>query len=480
VRSNSWADALEPAFVGLTEGIWIAVLYLLVEIVGRTPTTINPVVFVVVAGLSALAGARLDRLGAARWQVVSLAAVVVGAIGTLVGPGVLSTLLAGDVGAAFSAHPGGWLLGLAAFRGMIGAGGLDDPDRASRPFVRGIIALTLMWLYAGLLDSGSQLAFRSAAIGPTLVYATAGVGAIGLRRVHAVAVPAGIEWWRNRTWMVVLALLVTVLALLAIPVGSQLAIAIPGILGLAGFPEVFLFVLFVAWLVAPRRPRRRPGRSTLRGFLGLAIFLAIGAIAYQLLHSNVNQTASGSGAARPGFSTTSNGVLGVAIVVGVLLAIAVFAILLARNWHGRGPVPALGPVDDDSGYEVVGPGLGWLRRARNRLFGERTPRRPGNAEAAYIATLGLLEPLRDLRRLPHETPQAHARRIREAGSGTLELDLLAADYELSRWGARTLAGRETQRAISRWDRSRGWIAARILAEEAARRHAEEHEGRNEP
>jgi hypothetical protein len=159
--------------------------------------------------------------------------------------------------------------------------------------------------------------------------------------------------------------------------------------------------------------------------------------------------------------------------VAVLVGIALFAILLAQSRRRPSPAPEQGPAPDDSDFQVEGPGLGWLRRARARLVGERAPRRPGSAEAAYVATLGLLEPLRDLRRLPQETPQAHARRVREAGSGTLELDLLAADYELSRWGARTLPWRETQRAISRWDRSRAWISARIQAEEAARQHAEE-------
>ena len=41
MRSNWWADLLEPLFVGLTEGLPIAVLYLLVEIVGGAPITLG-------------------------------------------------------------------------------------------------------------------------------------------------------------------------------------------------------------------------------------------------------------------------------------------------------------------------------------------------------------------------------------------------------------------------------------------------------
>ena len=122
MRSNWWADVVEPTFIALTEGIWVAVLYLLFEVVGRTPITLSPLLFVLVTGAAALVSPRLNRFGSARWQIVSLAAVLVGLLGSLLGPGVLGLLLGGDPGGAFSAHPGGWLLGLAAFRGMIGAG----------------------------------------------------------------------------------------------------------------------------------------------------------------------------------------------------------------------------------------------------------------------------------------------------------------------------------------------------------------------
>jgi len=476
VRSNWWADLLEPLFVGLTEGLPIAVLYLLVEIVGGAPITLGSPIFVVAAALSALAAGRIARLGAAGWQVVALAALLVGTIGTLVGPGVVTALLAGDPGVAFGAQPGGWLLGLAAFRGMVGAGALEDPDRAGRPFVRGVIGLTLIWLYAGLLPTANQDAFRAAALGPTLLLGTVGIAVVGLRRVHAIAVPTGIEWWRNRAWLAALVILVLALAAVAVPAGNWLTTAVPGILSLAGFPEVVVFGLFVAWLVVPRRGPRRPRTSTLRGILGLTGVLLIGAIVYRLLHSNTEQGAAAAGIARPTVSTTSNGLFGVLIVVVVLIGIAVLAVLLARNRRGPSSLPEAGQVNDDAAFEVEGPGWSWLRRARNRWFGPRAAGRPADAQAAYLATLSLLEALAGRRRLPLETPRAHARRIRREGDGTIELDLLAADYELSRWGARQLAARETRRAIGRWERSKVWIAARIQAEEAAAQHAEDSAG----
>jgi hypothetical protein len=122
MRSNWWAEVVEPAFIALTEGIWVAVLYLLFEVVGRTPVSLAPIVFVLVTGAAAMASPRLDRFGPARWQIVTTTAIVAGLIGTLLGPGVAGTLLAGDPVDAFAAHPGGWLLGLAVFRGMVEAG----------------------------------------------------------------------------------------------------------------------------------------------------------------------------------------------------------------------------------------------------------------------------------------------------------------------------------------------------------------------
>ena len=476
MRSNWWAEVVEPTFIALTEGLWVAVLYLLFEVVGRTPITLAPIVFVLVTGGAALASPRLDRFGPARWQVVTLAAIIAGVVGSLVGPGVVTTLLAGDPADAFAAHPGGWLLGLAAFRGMVEAGSFDDPDRASRPFVRGVLALTVIWLYSGLLPATTVASFQDAALGPTLVFATVGAAAIGLRRVHSIAAPAGIEWWHNRAWLAALAVLAVLLAIVAILLAGELVVAIPAILGLAGFAEIALFALIVLGLAAGSRGRRRPRKSSLRGYLVLAAFLIVGAIIYRFLHPDAGLPPSAAATPRPILVATSNGTVGVVLVVALLIGIAIVAILLAQSRRRPMLLPEMAASIDDSGFEVERPGLGWLRRARARLFGHRPEGRPASAEAAYVATLNLLEPLRDLRRLPQETPQAHASRIRRDGAGTLELDLLAADYELSRWGARRLSSRETRRAIGRWDRSRTWIAAQIQAEEAVRQHAEEHGG----
>ncbi len=472
MRSNWWAEALGPLLIGLTEGAWITVLYLLIEAMGLSPAPLGLPLFAVVVFGGALAGSRLERLGEARWRMIGLVALGIGAIGMLLGPGVLEALARGQAGAAFGAHPGGWLLGVAAFRGMLGGGTLDDPDRATRPFVRGVVGLAVTWLYAGLLPGAGQLAFRSAATLPTLLFVTSGIAAAGLRRVETISIAAGIPWWRNRPWLLGMAGLLAGAALLAVPLADGLATTEPAIIGLAGFPELVFFVVFVVLLLAPGRGPRRPTLLTARGAIVLTILFAGIAILYSVLHSQSGSGTAAAGGRGAGGSTETNGLLGAVIVVAVLLGIGLVAILLARNWRRGAARELAGSFVDEADTEVEAPGLGWLRRARARLFGPRPARRPVTAEAAYLATLELLEPLQSHRRLEDETPAAHARRLRRQGAGTLEVELLAADYELSRWGGRHVPERETRRAIGRWERSRRRISAWIEAERAAEAHAQ--------
>jgi hypothetical protein len=480
MRSSWWADALGPALVGLTEGAWITVVYALIETVGRAPFSLGLPIFAAVAFLGALAGPRLEKLGDSRWQVMSVVALGLGVLGMLVAPGVLSSLAAGDLGAAFGAQPGGWLVGVAAFRGMLGGATLDDPDRATRPIVRGVLGLSLVWLYAGLLSDASQAAFRAEALGPTLLFIAAGIAAAGLRRVQAISISTGIRWWRNRAWLVILGALLIGLTLLAIPIGRTMATIEPQTLGLAGFPELLVLIAVVALILAPNGGPRRPSRLTARGAIVLTIVLVAVFALYNILHNqNQGGPAGATGTGGTG-SNEGNGMFGVVIVVVVLAAAGLLVIVLARNWRRAGRSALAWEFTDQADFEISAPGSGWLARVRQRLFRLRPERRPVTAEAAYLATLKELEPLPFHRRLDVETPAGHARRLHVEGSGTLELDLLAANYQLSRWGRRHLPERETRRAIGRWERSRVRIAGWLAAEHAQQVHAEGSKPADQP
>jgi hypothetical protein len=147
--------------------------------------------------------------------------------------------------------------------------------------------------------------------------------------------------------------------------------------------------------------------------------------------------------------------LAVAIVVAVLL-------FLARAWRrAADPVDRSG-LGENRGREPADAGgetaAGWGLRRRLRALVRRG--RPADAVAAYLATLRALESHDDLRRAADETPAAHAHRLQEAGAGSLELDLLAADFELVRWAGRRISPAEDRRAIGRWERLRGRVANR--------------------
>jgi hypothetical protein len=83
-----------------------------------------------------------------------------------------------------------------------------------------------------------------------------------------------------------------------------------------------------------------------------------------------------------------------------------------------------------------------------------------DAAGAYRAALAALATDPSTRRIPGETPIGHARRLRGDGAGGLALDLLAADYQLARFGGVDLSRTEERRALSRWQQIRTAAEAR--------------------
>ena len=131
------------------------------------------------------------------------------------------------------------------------------------------------------------------------------------------------------------------------------------------------------------------------------------------------------------------------VVVAAFIAIVV----LIRLWMRR---PRIEPEDnaeerwidrgETSERDVA------ARRRRGIRLGRR---RPPDAVAAYRALLADLEGRQGVQREPGETPAEHAARLRGTGWGTLELDLLAADYGLVRFGGARLSEAEERRGIRR-------------------------------
>ena len=467
MRSNWWAEAVGPALAGLTEGAWIFVVYLAVESVARAPSPLSPAAFVIVAVAGALAGAWLERSAEPSLRLIGLFSIGLSGVGMLSSPELVDRLLGGDLLGAAGAHPGGWLLGIAAIRGAFGGRAIDDPDQAGRPLARSIGAVVLTWLYAGLLPDPARSAFGTAALGPTFLFVTSGIASLGLRRVHAVALRTGITWWRNGSWIVLVGALLGLLTAAAVQLGQALTTLVPTVLNLGGFPEVVIFGLFVASLISTRDRPPRPGRSAIRGIIAIVVVVAVGATVYRLMHGSDSSRPAAPVAPAQNVTNELNWAAVVVLVVLILLGLALIALVAVRKRRPRRPGPAARRVLDNSGLQAERPGLSWLRRARDRFRRNPTVPVPATAEAAYLATLQLLEALADGGRRTSETPAAHAQRLHRQSVGSLELELLAADYQLAHWGQRQLPARETRRAISRWDRSRTRISAQLEAERLA-------------
>lgn len=440
VRMTAALDLAPSILVALAEGAWVAAIYAVVQAAAGGPAPLGPVAM----GLAALTGMLVARrwgpgLGD-RWPTVALAGVVAaGAIGWLVVPAVLGELLALDPDGAARAHPGGWLAGLAFFRGTAHARAVRSDEVTATLIEVGLPGLILPVLAAGMLPEPE----RSAALGGVTVavvaFLVAGTLALAVTRISAVGRAAGFDWRRNRAWLGLVTLLAVGVVVAALPAAVVVGPAVRVLIALFALP-----VIAVGTLAGLGQVRAR----TLIGLLVLAVVLVVlAALAGgpgQLAPEPTEPGGIGGGDGESTLVTISGGgLLVVLVIVGILV--------LARLWMRE----ALGPVEGDVAEErtidttapvpVVGaPG----RRGRRRTA------EPVDAAGAYLALLVDLEPDADRRRRDGETPAEHADRLRRAGLGAFGIDLLAADYELVRFAGRPLRSSETRRALDRWRRLR--------------------------
>ena len=457
----SRADLVYPVAVGLAEGGWVTVLYLLVDAVARVDPGLGPVVYMVVAGGTCLLAGRLDRLTASRLTII-VGLLAGGALaGMILSGGALAAIAGADPAALATADPGAVLVGLAALRGFIRAGSIRDPGEAARPFFLGLVGLSAAWIFGGALAEPLRSTFRGTAALPTLVFLAGGLAATGLARSELAASGAGFDPRTNRTWLVVLVGVATVVGIAGLPIGSGLERIMAALIAWPLSVPLFVVGAIVARLVVPTRrgSLRRTGARALWPLLLLGVLSILAAILPQRQVAPGQDTSAGTGPAPTEPTTPVFDLVLALLAVAVVIAVLLF---LARAWRRTAdPADRAGLGDrrsrvlaeaDDTGS------LGWGLRRRLRALARRG--RPADAVAAYLATLRALEPYAELRRAEGETPAAHAHRLHEAGPGSLELDLLAADFELARWGGRRISAAEDRRAVGRWERFRGRLADR--------------------
>ncbi|MGH2382110.1 MAG: hypothetical protein ACRDG7_12940 [Candidatus Limnocylindria bacterium] len=448
MRSSWPADRfvgwLLPLLAILAEGAWLTVVYVAVETVidGRIPL-LGTLELAVAAGVAALA----VRRGLLRPDDNPLTffgvLVAIGAVGWLWDDRVRSLLLSGDLAAAIGLHPGGWLLLVAAMRGV--GRGIEIDDRAlTRLVLLGVPGLALPWLIGQLGPDALRQVFVEHAFVGSLTFISAGFMAAGLARLQEIGRETGVDWRTSRSWLgTVLGVLAIVLAIgvpaayvLGLPVDTVTRGLIGPVISLLGY--LLLVVAFIA------------------AIMSTALYEALSRLGLQLPAPLTAEELDRLPEMREYTIEQLEGPL-MTIAIG-WAAVLLLIVIVVRTWIRRRArvLPRDGREErsftiPQGSFRLDMPKLGAVIRRRRR----RGP--PTDAVSAYLAALDELvaEDAGSARR-DSESPHAHASRV-----GIVEIGSLQADYALARYGGRRLTAPEHRRALGRWRRLRARLRARL-------------------
>lgn len=431
---------LPNALAALAEGAWVAVVAALVAAAAHDPSRLGVAGFAVVAVVGLVAA---RRWGAdQRWPalLVGLTAAA-GAAGWLFDPGTAGALARLDVGDAVAHHPAGWLAAVAFLRGSAHARPVSSRGAMESLLSVALPGLTVPILLGGVLPSPWRDDFLAdARLGVVVFLVSATVG-VAVARLAALRGTAGFDWRGNRAWLLLLVVLVLGVSLSALPLAAVVGPTVQLLVAV-----LFLPVLVLGTIAGIRRVSRWAAAAYVVVWLALVAALRL---AVQVpLPSQGDQGAPRAVPETPSDSTF----VGVGLAILVLAFLVGVVLVLARLWardvlaRGASDVPEERWIESERADDP----RGRPRRARPR---RRRPV-PTTAADAYLALVGDLVNRPAVRREPVETPAAHAERLRRSGRGSIALDLLAADYELARFGGIPVSPAEDRRAIGRWRRLR--------------------------
>lgn len=446
IRSNSRADVLIPLLACLVEGAAIAVIDALFA-AGARRTALGPLAF----GLAAAAGLLWVRRAAPDAERPGLVAII--AIAFVGGAWLARDVAAIESNFPFSllSEPAGWLAAIAVVRGTAHRDP-EEEDLVVAGLLRwGIPLLTIPWLLGVALPVGTHAEFIRVAFPATVLFAGGGLLALGLSRLEALAFAAGVDWRRNRAWLLLMFGVVLLVMAVAVPAALLLGEPVGQVLGGLVGPFAALF-------------------TPIAGFVALLLAPLVGLVSgfFDLLQQLFGITGQPSGPLGPSgipdppvVEPGEPGGIGSAVVTVLTVAAIVIGLIVLARIARRAARPAQAVPVPGEEHEFVPPSFA-LHLPRLRR--PERPGRPATATAAYLAFLADAERRDELARRPEEGPETHARRLRTtaatAGDALTAADLraaslLAADYELERYGLRDLPPRETRRALSRWQRLRG-------------------------
>lgn len=441
-------DLLPLFLAALAEAAWIAVVYALLQAAVRAPEVLGLPGLLAATLLGVWAVRAIAPRAGTRWPGVATGLVCGAAIvGWLAGPNVASTLASGQIVEALRLHPGGFLAGLAVLRGIAHSSAEGSEAALDRLVTVGTPALVLPLLLGGAFVEPWRSTFYASAVLDIAVFLVAGMLGLAISRSVSMGLAAGFDWRRNRAWLGMLGAGVVVVAAVALSGSSAVETVVRLVVTLAVLP--LLVVGFFAGLPHVSR------RDILVVLFALLAVIAVATVVSQLGTGPGTGLGGGGGIVGGEIDDRPTILASILLVIGAVLLVLVLigAWMRTSRRPEDGDVPEERMIDfGEASTEASAP----RRRRRQRGAG------PVDAPTAYVALLRDLEREDLLRRDPAESPAEHARRLRRDGRGALGLDLLAADYELARFGEIGLTAAEHRRGIARWRRLRRILpAARI-------------------
>jgi hypothetical protein len=304
-----------------------------------------------------------------------------------------------------------------------------------------LAAIAVLLAVGGFLPEPQRTAFQGDALVFVTVFVAASTVGVALGRIVTVAEATGFDWQPNRAWLGLLGVLVAVIVAIAIP--ASMAVAEPVRLVLQLAPAPMLVLAFFAGL-------RGAWRVTLTamGIMGLIVAVLVIISQFGQRYQPVVQAPTQFTG-----SDQANQVPWPAIVawVAVLLILVALVALLVRYWMRESLLADVGDVGEERSIDASGIDRRAHRAARRRRAAGGPP---SSAAEAYLSLLEEVEGRTRVERVATESAPAHAMRLRQAGLGATGLDLLAADFELERFGDVRLSDAENRRGIGRWRRLR--------------------------
>lgn len=361
-----------------------------------------------------------------RWLLV-VTLVAGGVVGWLLSPGVIAALGDARPVDALLTNPAGWLGAVVVWRGMAYRSERSTDDASSDLLERGLVVLVLPWLAIVVATGEMRSGFATTAFPATLLFMTMALPAVGLVRLRRLAEQSGMDWRRNRAWLVITGAVVVLMALIGLPAALMLGQPVNSVFEALLWPV--LAALTLTMLIAAT-------------FVGLPLGLLMRSVGLDRALEAPAVATPGQQQAVAGQDGTVLAAVLVAIAVGVLILLAYIVRRLGANPDPDGEGQPARPQEERVFV------LPRLRLPRRRPALQARGRSPRPASDAYLAALAAFSAHGTLGRRASETPAQHARRVGPLVD-SLALSLLSADYALEEYGQRTLTTRETRRAQER-------------------------------